>query len=95
MTKDTKNLQQGLNWIKYIKRRLNTIYSNLGSDTKVWKMLAEKKEYTDRYSTCNKCDKFIKKTKQCSICNCFMPLKVMIKTQKCPHPEGSKWKTNE
>jgi len=49
---------------------------------------AYKKEAVQRMKTCIQCDKFRSLTKQCSVCNCFMPAKVLVPGLNCP--EG-KW----
>jgi hypothetical protein len=49
------------------------------------------------YEICKKCDKFVEE--RCSICRCtikrklgiFIKNKAALKTEKCPHPDGSKW----
>ena len=48
----------------------------------------EKRKAVDKMKICLQCDEFRKSTKQCKICNCFMPVKVRLPGQKCP--EG-KW----
>jgi hypothetical protein len=37
---------------------------------------------------CIQCDKFMPVTKQCSVCRCFMPVKVLIPKLHCPE---DKW----
>lgn len=37
---------------------------------------------------CIQCDKFMSSTKQCSVCRCFMPVKVLIPKLHCPE---NKW----
>ena len=63
-------------------------------------MFVGKKEYNERLECCGKCDKFIKATKQCGVCNCIMPVKALLKYTpsgdvECPHPEGNKWLKHE
>lgn len=41
-------------------------------------------ESSSRYSICKTCPSFIKATKQCKECGCFMALKVKIKAAVCP-----------
>lgn len=36
-----------------------------------------------RISLCNACEKY-RKTKQCGVCGCFMPLKAKFKRAACP-----------
>ena len=38
----------------------------------------------ERYSICKECAWFRNSTKQCKKCHCFMPLKVIVKSQHCP-----------
>ena len=38
----------------------------------------------ERYNICLKCEEFREVTKQCKICNCFMPMKVKFKVTECP-----------
>lgn len=38
----------------------------------------------DRMKICLQCEHFLKITKQCKKCGCFMPIKVRIPGQKCP-----------
>lgn len=42
----------------------------------------------ERYKICQACPEFKKKTKQCGICHCFMPLKVKVSIAACP---AKKW----
>jgi hypothetical protein len=42
------------------------------------------KMYSDRMNTCRECEHFIKLTKQCGKCMCFMPVKVRMVNQHCP-----------
>lgn len=48
------------------------------------KMITDKITANERYRVCKECDKFINLTKQCSICKCFMPLKVRLAFEECP-----------
>lgn len=43
------------------------------------KLIAEK-----RYNICVSCDRFMKITKQCKECFCFIPLKTKIMDTECP-----------
>jgi hypothetical protein len=49
--------------------------------------------YTDdRYKICLSCEKFLKRTKICKECFCFVPLKIFFKGASCPM---SKWNSIE
>jgi hypothetical protein len=37
-----------------------------------------------RYEICKSCDHFIKETKMCNECYCFMPIKVRFSGLSCP-----------
>ena len=41
-------------------------------------------EANQRLEACNGCEFFRKQLKQCSICNCIMPVKVRFKKSSCP-----------
>ncbi len=41
-----------------------------------------------RYNICKSCSNFRKLTKQCRICECFMPIKTKIVNSTCPE---NKW----
>lgn len=43
-----------------------------------------KKEISRRISICENCEHFIKMTKQCSKCGCFMKLKTRLTDASCP-----------
>ena len=43
-----------------------------------------KKEAVEKMKICLQCEEFIKLTRQCKKCGCFMPLKVMLPGMKCP-----------
>lgn len=43
-----------------------------------------KQEAVRKLKICIQCKHFNKTTKQCALCSCFMPLKVMIPTMSCP-----------
>jgi hypothetical protein len=49
---------------------------------------AESSEAERRYSICKSCPEFIKATKQCKKCGCFMHLKTKLQAATCPM---SKW----
>lgn len=72
-------------WEEYKKK--------LGS-TRPWDVLNPNQEYAadeiqkNRYSICEQCPRFLKVTKQCKECGCFMNLKVKLKEAVCPL---SKW----
>jgi len=53
------------------------------------------KDRFKRMQICIACDKFIHKTRECSVCNCYIPLKAAFKKNKCPHPSGNKWNIDE
>ena len=38
----------------------------------------------ERYNICKNCDSFIKMTKVCKECWCFLPAKTKILQEKCP-----------
>lgn len=38
----------------------------------------------DRMKICLQCEHFLKITKQCKKCGCFMPIKTRMPQQKCP-----------
>ena len=44
----------------------------------------KKREAIDKMKMCIQCPHFIKLTKQCKKCGCFMPLKVRLPGQSCP-----------
>ena len=44
-----------------------------------------------RYDICKQCEHFIAITKMCNNCWCFMPLKTMLKHERCPI---GKWKSH-
>ena len=37
-----------------------------------------------RYDICKSCNNFLNLTKQCSVCKCFMSIKVMLPGSSCP-----------
>ena len=41
-------------------------------------------DWRERAAICKRCPHFRETIKQCSICLCFMPLKVRFKAMKCP-----------
>jgi len=43
-----------------------------------------KKEAVTKLKKCIECEHFKPKTKQCSLCGCFMPAKVLIKGMHSP-----------
>ena len=45
-----------------------------------------------RYNICLECEEFREMTKQCKICNCFMPMKVKFEKTTCPKDYWSKKK---
>lgn len=62
--------------------------------TRPWDMLKADGKTTDeiaheRYNMCQGCEHFIKLTKQCKKCGCFMNLKTKLAGAECP---VGKWK---
>ena len=53
-------------------------------------MLHDQDIIDKRWAECEKCEHFVKITKQCDICKCFMPWKTRIATTKCP-ADPPKW----
>ncbi len=47
------------------------------------------KEYLERVYKCRTCDKI--ENGCCSICTCPIHEKCKYSTEKCPHPDGSRW----
>lgn len=47
-------------------------------------VLASEEENQHRLSICESCPYFIKETKRCNECGCFMKLKTHLKSAKCP-----------
>ena len=45
---------------------------------------ASKELHDKRLQTCMSCDKFIKLTKQCKMCGCFMVQKTKLSHASCP-----------
>lgn len=62
---------------------------NLGS-SRPWHLLdptakiVEDEKYSSRMSICESCPKFIKATKQCKECGCFMNVKSRLEHAECP-----------
>lgn len=62
---------------------------NLGT-TRPWDFIDPNTEYAEeslskeRYSICSSCPEFMKSTKQCKKCGCFMALKTKLKDAECP-----------
>lgn len=62
---------------------------NLGT-TRPWDFVdpntkyAEKEVSEKRYSICLTCPEFLKATKQCKKCGCFMALKTKLENAECP-----------
>ena len=62
---------------------------NLGT-TRPWDFIDPNTEYAEeslsqeRYSICSACPEFMKSTKQCKKCGCFMALKTKLKDAECP-----------
>jgi hypothetical protein len=49
-----------------------------------------KQEAVNKMKICIQCENFNKTTKQCKLCGCFMPAKVLIPAMKCP-ADPPKW----
>jgi hypothetical protein len=47
-------------------------------------MFAKDEIKQKRLDICKSCEEFIKLTAQCDVCGCFMKVKTMIKSAKCP-----------
>jgi len=47
-------------------------------------MFEPDRESVERMKMCLQCEHFFKPTKQCKKCGCFMPIKVRLRTHKCP-----------
>ena len=43
-----------------------------------------KKRVEDRLTICKDCPFFLKATRQCGKCGCFMPAKTALPSSKCP-----------
>lgn len=43
-----------------------------------------KQEAVGKLKICLQCENFNKTTKQCKLCGCFMPAKVLVPMLKCP-----------
>jgi len=62
---------------------------NLGS-SRPWHLLdptakiVEDDKYSNRMSICESCPRFIKSTKQCKECGCFMNVKSRLEHAECP-----------
>ena len=42
------------------------------------------KQYLKRLETCRTCIHYIKQTRRCGLCQCYMPIKAKMKTTVCP-----------
>ena len=51
--------------------------------------------YSERYEICKSCEFFIKKTKQCKKCMCFMNLKCALVFAFCPENKWEAYKEEE
>lgn len=63
-------------------------------NVKPWDMLRADGKTTDdiaheRYNMCQNCEHFIKLTKQCKKCGCFMNLKTKLAGAECPEHKWS------
>jgi len=55
------------------------------------KSLSEmKQEAVKKMKICIECENFVASTKQCKLCGCFMPAKVLVPMMRCP-ANPSKW----
>ena len=68
-----------------------TIYmGKVGDDVSIWDLLnpnmprSERIEMERRYAICQECPFFMKGSKRCSKCGCFMKLKTSLEQAKCP-----------
>ena len=50
-----------------------------------------KELYAERYALCKACPEFIPLTKQCRLCQCFMPIKAKFSRVACPMTPVPKW----
>lgn len=66
-------------------------------DVRPWDLLKGPSAYTtkdvseERMSICKSCPNFLKLTKQCKLCLCIMPAKVILADAYCPI---DKWKAS-
>lgn len=61
----------------------------MSDDVKPWDLLDPSNYTTNeiaqlRYNFCSSCEFFVKTTKRCSDCGCFMILKTKLDHAKCP-----------
>jgi len=49
-----------------------------------------KQEAVNKMKICIQCENFNQATKQCKLCGCFMPAKVLVPFMKCP-ADPPKW----
>ena len=62
----------------------------MSDSVKPWDLLnpntvyISRNEYDLRMNICNDCDRFIRITKQCKECGCFMKVKAKMKAAVCP-----------
>ena len=57
-------------------------------------MFVDKDIAQERYDICKSCDRFLKLTKQCEVCACFMNFKVKFKDTECPLGKWTKHHQN-
>jgi hypothetical protein len=73
-------------WQEWKKRNAERQASGV---VRPWDVVNPETEYAPveviarRYKICEECDKFLK-SKQCSECGCFMPLKTRLNMAQCP-----------
>jgi hypothetical protein len=65
-------------------------YKKKLGDTRPWDVVnpsspkSSDEEADRRYSICQSCPSFLKLTKQCKECGCFMHLKTKLQNAECP-----------
>lgn len=67
-------------WEQYKEKNGVTPLDLLNPKTKP----ASQEEHNARYEICTTCPKFIKITKQCKECGCFMAIKTKLNDARCP-----------
>ena len=48
-------------------------------------VLASQKTREIRVETCEICDRFDERSRRCRDCGCFVDVKAVFKTERCPH----------
>lgn len=54
------------------------------SDNEDDRWIAPKEKAQERYNICQSCPEIKKPLMQCSVCMCFMKVKVMLDNSECP-----------